>query len=46
MTCPADARPRSPKPSGMAERPAITELNLIASSTGMVSTPVVTLPAS
>src|SRR5690606_16033006 len=45
---PADATPSSPNPSATAERSPSTELrpSVTASSTGAVSTPVVTLPAS
>src|SRR5690606_9866686 len=48
MIGPIEANPRSPKPSDTLARPAMTELRPSASAitTGAVSTPVVTLPAS
>ena len=48
MIGPIDAKPRSPKPSLIAERPASTELRPIANAmiTGVDRTPVVTLPPS
>src|SRR5690606_25231776 len=48
MIGPIDATPSRPNASFTADRPAITELtpNATASTTGPVSAPVVTLPAS
>src|SRR5690606_12929470 len=48
MMGPIDAKPRRPKPSETAERPASTELTPIARAitTGAVRTPVVTPPLS